>query len=293
MKRVLFVFFYLISITVFSQNLVRNPNLEEYYHLPDLIYEYGERYQDSAFICKYWHKVKCTTPDYYHINAVHNRYGIPNNIMGYHPVISDSAYIGFIPFDLGGGSEPVSGEFSKPLEADSIYEISFYYRFSAISYFYLDKIECRISNRIDDLKNIRGQGVYDYDRIMTADILANVHFDTNLNNDGEWHKMSGTYKAIGGEKYITFGIFYQNDKLNKIINDYVGYNFQMGWNQNILERFYKKNSKYFPFIHRNPNYKLYGSDCEIIVDMDNESYNFKEHVSYYFIDNISVIKQKK
>lgn len=167
-SRIIFLLATLFCYTSnFAQNLVKNPGLEEYHHLPDLQYQFGDRYRDSTFICKYWHKVKETTPDYFHINAKNERYTIPYNnlISGYHPVLTDSAYIGFVPFCLSGGAEPVSGESTEPLRAEKLYEISFSYCFAgASSYFYLDKIECIISPNIDKLK-YNQQGFTDYERI--------------------------------------------------------------------------------------------------------------------------------
>jgi len=149
-----------------GQNLVLNPSFEEYYHLPDLKYEFDEHYEDSAFLCKYWHKIRGTTPDYYHINAKNERYKIPCNKFGCHPSISinDSAYIGLGIFKLDGPTEPISGEFTKPLEAGKKYEVSFMYRYAGNPcYFYLDKIEAYISK---DIKNLRSIIICLYMRIL-------------------------------------------------------------------------------------------------------------------------------
>ncbi len=296
-KQTVITLFLVSWVTGYTQNLVKNPNLEAYYHLPDLQYEFGERYQDSAFICKYWHKVKNTTPDYYHVNAIDKRYLIPSNPFGSHPSLADSAYIGFIPFSLAGGTEPISGEFKKTLEEGKLYEVSFWYRFAGVnSYFKLDRIECIIGNSIDHFKYNRQQGFTDYERIITPEMKANVNFEESLNNNGEWHKMTGYYTARGGEKYITFGIFYQNEKLNKIIREYITRNFELGQNEHLKERFYKKYRKYLTFIHRNPDYvpMIRNKMLEVTFETKSHatSYIHHEHISYYFIDNISVKEVK-
>jgi len=74
------------------------------------------------------------------------------------------------------------------------------------------------------------------------------------------------------------GIFYQNDKFYKIIKEYEKGNFIIGQNQTREQKFYWKYRKEL-FIHQNPNYK------SILIN--------GERLSYYFIDNVSVIEIKE
>lgn len=280
-----------------TQNLVKNPSFEEYNHLPELKYEFGDRYEKYPFICKYWHRVNRTTPDYYHVKAKHKKYLIPYNSFGFHPVITDSAYVGIVPFDLMGATEPISGELTEPLEAGKIYEISFLYRFAgANSYFCLDRIECMISEDINTLEYNMLKGNSDYERIVTPKTKSNVEFKESLNNDGEWRRINGFYTAKGGECFITFGFFYQNDKLNKklskIISEYVSNNFVLHNNSQQEDKFFKKYRKYLSFIHRNPDYKpnLESGRIEVTFEENSKSseYVYQQRISYYFIDEVSV-----
>ncbi|TCO07752.1 hypothetical protein [Natronoflexus pectinivorans] len=284
-------------VTCYTQNLVKNPRFELYYHLPDLKYEFGERYQDSAFICKYWHKVNETTPDYYHVNAINERYLIPNNPFGFHPVITGSAYVGFVPFGLVGGTEPISGEFKEPLERGKLYEVSFSYRYAGVNaYFYLDRIECIIGKDLDQFKYIRMRGMTSYERIITPGMNANVKFEKTLNNNGDWNRITGFYKAEGGERYITFGFFYQNEKLNKIIREYVSHNFVLGHNSHLEDRFFRKHRKHLTFIHRNPDYVPKTENRMLELTFEEETIKtssiYQERISYYFIDDVSVKEVK-
>lgn len=261
--------------------------------MPDLIYEYGERYRDSAFICKYWHKVNGTTPDYYHINAKHHYYKIPDNRNGYHPIIDDSAYVGFIPFDLNGPAEPISGELKKPMVAGEKYVISFFYRFGGAGcYYYLDKIDAYISKNIDYFsiqKPFPG-----YREIMeSAQIKANVNFIDTLNNDGKWHKMRGYFMAKGGEKYISLGIFYEGKKLLTLMDKHLSNNLIADENQENELRFLKKHEKHL-FIHKNPNYMpiIDHHHLEISYLSKDSTTHHKIHQkdTYYFIDDVTVKK---
>ncbi len=281
---------------IVAQNLVKNPGFEEYYHLPDLQYEYGDRYlYKDYFICEYWHRIPGTTPDYYHINAKNKRYKIPYNTLtgGYHPALSDSAYLGFIPFDMTGSFEPISGELIKCLEAGKVYEISFDYRFSvSSSYFYLNKLECFISNNINWRNSAKPWDAYT--DIITSSFKANVSFTDTLNNDGEWHKLKGYYTAQGGEAYISFGIFYQSDKLFKVINGYLGHNFILGDKDELEKKYMKKHQKELPFIHYNSQYssKQEGTKIEVTMKAVKKKITsvIQERIIYYFIDNISVVE---
>jgi len=280
---------------VSGQNLIKNPGFEEYYHLPDLIYEFGERYDDSTFICKHWHKVRATTPDYFHINAKNIRYGIPySSRFGYHPPLTDSTYVGLHLLGLEGATEPITGEFTAPLEAGKTYEISFYYRFAnSASYFYSDKIEAFISTD-NWMKRIRSHLPF-YKDIVKKEIAANVIFETPMINDGEWQKMTGYYHAKGGEKYISFGIFYQNEQFFKIINEYVNKGFDWGRNQHQLEGFFRKYRNDL-FIHRNPYFSTSPDNLSMEVTFETNkgatTYVTKQKLCYYFIDNVSVVEVK-
>jgi hypothetical protein len=295
MKNILLLLIIILcTIQVCSQNLVKNPDLEAYYHLPDLKYEYGDRYlYKDYFICKNWHRIKGTTPDYYHINARNKRYGIPYGKSGYHPVLSDSAYIGFVPFDPTGAIEAISGELKYRLTPGKKYEISFNYRYSGTShYFLLDKLECFISHDIDWRDGKKTFAWTDYHNCISAETKANVVFKDSLNNDGQWHQQIGYFTAKGGEAYISFGIFYQNDKLFKIIKSYLGHNFELGDKDVLEERFLKKYRKELSFIHRNPNYTPIEREIYVEVSMETKKETttniFQERTAYYFIDNISV-----
>lgn len=295
MKYFLVLLLMVLKIQSSSQNLVKNPDLEEYYYLPDLQYEYGERFlYKDFFICKHWHKIKSTTPDYYHINAKNERYGIPFNkiVNGYHPVMADSAYIGFIPFSLTGAIEPVSGEFVEKLKPGRKYTVSFYYRFAKLfSYFSLNKIDCFISKDINWRDNPRVNAWPFYKDIVTPELKANVVFQDTLNNDGDWHKMTGYYEAKGDEAYISFGIFYQNKRLVRLVNEYVGNNFVLGDKNEQELRFLERNRKHLSFIKRNSNCIPVQSNLEVNLKMKTKqttTYILEDRVPYYFIDRIFV-----
>ena len=273
MKRILISIMVIIgTLSLSAQNLVKNPGFEEYFHLPDMKYYNEEKYIDSAFICKYWHRVRETTPDYYHTESSEPNFAIPDGHFGYQPVISGNAYLGLGPINLDGAFELISGELIQPLNPGEIYKISFKYRFAGSScYWKLDKLEVLITQNIDRFKKF--YLMPSTTDVMSPDIKANVNIVDTVNNDGDWHTLNGTYKAIGGEKFISLGIFYQDKMFYKAMNEYLD-NFCSGNYNRISEnKFNKKHKKLF--IKPNQNYKPIPS-----VAMK---------LSYYFIDDVSVV----
>jgi hypothetical protein len=275
--------------------MVKNPSFEEYYHLPDTTY--FQNIKNSAFQAKHWHKTWLLTPNYFHINSEYKAFSIPYNCFGYYPVLEGSAYIGAHLLSLQTNiAVHFAGEFIKPLEEGKEYEISFYYCFAHLeSYFLLDKIEVCISSNnwlreIHDLPEYYYTYIvepYDTNTFEFSTITANVTFQDSIINDGKWHKMTGCYKSKGGEEYIAFGIFYQNNDFSQAFHVYPDYNHSGGVTKRNLRRFYKY-YKDTLFIHRNPLYspqKPYD-----IVDPKEKDYFPTYQFAYYFFDNVSVVE---
>ncbi len=280
---------------VSGQNLVKNPSFEEYYHLPDTTYSAWGYYQDSAFIAKYWYKLDGLLPSYFHINSKDMRFSIPYNVCGYYPVLEGSAYVGANVLSLQDIAVPLCGDLIKPLEEGKEYEISFYYCFAHLeSFFLLDKMEAFISPN----KWVK-DGIFEsrrYTHVVEPfdttiiyklfEIRANVIFQDSIINDGKWHKMTGCYKAKGGEKYISLGIFYQSTEFSQAVNDYLGYEFSWGITKRNLKKFYKYYQDVL-FIHRNP---LYSPRLDAHTEPKEKDYYPTYQSAYYFFDNVSVVE---
>jgi hypothetical protein len=194
-------------------------------------------------------------------------------MFGFKPSVSGNAYLGLVPINYDGAFEIISGKLIKQLEIGKCYEVSFKYCFGGEpSYWKLDKLEVYVSKNIDRFKE-HNLSVF-ADQIMTPEIKANVKIIDTLINDENWHILKGVYTAVGGERFISIGIFNQDLIFYKALNDYVT-NFCPDLYHRISEeKFYKKH-KYI-FIKPNPNYKHL------------ETVNMK--LSYYFLDDVSVIE---
>lgn len=287
-------FLTLIMLFCFSfltgQNLVLNPSFEEYSQLPDEYSDINERYYNSnAFFAKYWRKIVKTSPDYYHKTSDFVTSGIPINNMGNHPSIEGDAYIGFVPVFYNGVLEPITGEFTQPLVEGEIYNVRFYYRFAGkSSHSFLNRLEAYISNDYPFSKPLYYMN--EFKSNITPEISNNVTFTSEIVNDGEWHELKGVFKAKGGDKYISLGVFFQGKHFNNLIDEYNSEHIFKADLPTFL-RFFRKYAKY-SVLQPNPEYvpNLVYIYSKTNQDGTSTEYSTKlnQKFSYYFIDNVYV-----
>jgi len=202
--------FFIIIQNLYSQNLVINGSFEDYKYCP------GELMPKELFSPDGWEKITgMSTPDYYNSCAIDINYSVPINHMGNISAYKGNGYIGIIPFNLEGYMEHVVGKLDTTLIKGKTYNISFYYLIPnyRVRYF-SSKLEVYIS----DVKPRLGVLPY-YNTNDMGQFKAQItNPETNILKDSAWTKFEGKYIAIGGEKYITIGIFYDNssDLANEI-----------------------------------------------------------------------------
>lgn len=203
MKNFLLYITLLLTLSVSSQNLVKNPSFEENRNCPVRIPIFG-------FYVNHWDNY-FGSPDYYSTTC-----GSPgdaastNNITAFdgNSFARISAY-----GDTGTAfvREYLHGEFRAPLEAGKFYRVTFYVRpvntdNQGIS-FGIDNIGAFISDSIID--SIPTNSLYNY-------IQPQVQSTEILNNVNNWVSVCGVYKAKGGEQYITIGNFSPDNETSTI-----------------------------------------------------------------------------
>jgi|SRR6185312_39273 len=199
---VIALLFLLFPLFGFGQeNLVLNHSFEEYTHCPISLNEVN-------FPCKYWLPdiPVWSTPDYYNKCASDTLLGVPYNFSGYCQPKTGNAYVGLILMVDGDNSmEHIRGKLRKPLQEGHKYTVSFYtklaYQFSDYATYNIGAFLSRDSNVIKD--NYYTDG-------MNPELSPSVSNGTNFIKDTNWVKISGIYIALGGEKYITLGLFWDN-----------------------------------------------------------------------------------
>ena len=214
-NKIIFSIFLVFIFTdnVYSQkklNIINNPSFEENIFCPDKI--------SQLPLLKGWTESNWST-DYFNacfkpIKTSLQSLGIPNNFSGSQEPIEGVAYAGF-----GSGNESLQNSLLEPLIKDSTYYLEFYLSLGDSStcstynigaYFSVEKVNLNIWGN-KEVISIKPQ-------------ICNP-VGSYLDSKKEWMKVSGYYKAIGGEKYLTISSF-------KTVNDfYTNIKYEAGCNK--------------------------------------------------------------
>lgn len=182
-----------------QQNLVYNGDFEIYSSCPNTI-------STPGFIemtkCTGWSNPTDATPDYYNTcnNTINGIVGIPYNVGGFQYAKSGNGYMGIIPFEYDQISywyEYIQGTLITPLQKDRYYNVSFY---MVLADGYADVA-------------LRNLGAYFSTNSFTLSGSQKLNFVPQIKNNNyivdtlNWVKIQGSFKAIGGEAFITIGYF--------------------------------------------------------------------------------------
>lgn len=221
----LFLITILFTQYTYSQNLLRNSSFENFI---------GCQALNDEFSCEDWYSVNGSV-DYYNLTCKDNylpdsRWVLPNPNFG-------KAFIGLRIIDIQGNLEHAQGELLKPLLPDHYYKLELYIR-NPSKIFLLTSANLEgyfTSERIVwgndpyyNLKQLKSnipvkyKKFYSYNYINAIypyEFKAQVHFkEFDLSEDEKWLKISNLFKAKGGEKYLTLGLFsISNEELKKQI----------------------------------------------------------------------------
>jgi hypothetical protein len=206
MKSLIKILLILSSFYSFSQNLVNNGNFEDTVICPQ-----ERTFGGSGYISyiKYWVPVSNSSPDFYHTcspEGISGNVNIPNSSTGYQFSKSGQAYSGF--FFCGPTinlREYVTGLLYSSLIKDSLYEVSYFISTADNSKNASDRIGAYLSvNQVSQSND----GVLPYKPQIESDSGVILDFKD------KWHEIKDTFRAAGGEKYITLGCFVDSDSLN-------------------------------------------------------------------------------
>jgi len=183
-------------------NLVVNPSFELIDTCP-----YS---QDQLHFAQPWFKPTPSTPDLYNTCGSAVSCSVPSNWTGWQQPRTGNGYAGFAAYGCLDCREYISAPLSDSLKFGHNYCVEFYVSLADASYWANNRIGLYISNfaPIND-----GQ-------IDTITALPQFFADTNqlFLDTINWVKVSGTYSAIGGEKYITIGNFFADNQTATIGN---------------------------------------------------------------------------
>lgn len=199
-----------------GQNLIENGGFETFEKCP---VNYVTKKQRQ--LVPHWIVPTGATPDYFN-SCTTLQVGVPQNFMGYCLPKDGQAYAGLFLYvgPIADTTKKVNenyreyleSRFIQPLKKDTWYEFKLYYSVAAYSTYAINRFGIVISKQ----------------RIGKRRTTALLHFipqisvdssEINTNSD-EWAELSGRYHASGGERYLTFGNFYddRHTRLKKLSN---------------------------------------------------------------------------
>lgn len=181
-------------------NLVPNPSFEYYTQCP---YNTNQLYFSPP-----WYSCS-TSPDYFNSCAEFTFVGIPQNCGGIQNAHTGDAYAGFSPYDAWFDTrEMISVKLLDTLEAGKSYRVEFF--ISPASKFRYANNNFGVFFSSDSINFID----YQYT------VIPQVNYSLVVDDTTQWTRITGIYAAVGGERFIAIGNFYNNaNTIAHIIND--------------------------------------------------------------------------
>ncbi|MCY7410391.1 MAG: T9SS type A sorting domain-containing protein [Chitinophagales bacterium] len=180
-------------------NLVPNGDFEYYTECPtyqNLTYEINKALP--------WYNPTGNTPDYYNVcdSLIPPELGegVPSNFYGYQYPRSGNGYAGIIcRYSTVNGRDYISCPLILPLNREQIYYLEFYCVLANSSSASIGSLGISFSN-----DSISGDTTY---HVLNLTPQIQHAPDSFLSDTLHWMKVSGTFTAQGGERFITIGNF--------------------------------------------------------------------------------------
>jgi outer membrane protein OmpA-like peptidoglycan-associated protein len=193
MKKYVFILF--LSITYlysYTQNLVKDPSFEEYKRCPTHLTQSAKLFP----LLEWWLPTK-GTPDY--MNSCSDEitgYSTPKNKHGFQFPKSGEGYL-FAVHSKDDLTEYVQSELTTFLSKNEKYYVELWVSLSESSGLATNRFGVLFSK----------EKVEDFQSRKALSYVPQVISDTFITEINSWVKISGTFTAQGGEKYITIGCF--------------------------------------------------------------------------------------
>jgi gliding motility-associated-like protein len=206
LKNLLILLFLFLGIAgkSIAQNLVKNPSFENYTECPDVL-NFENNVTD-------WY---CLYSASYYFNScdIPQDFGVPINLYGNQSAHTGDAYMSVLAYYMDYSSDfkgYIEGGFSGTLIKDSIYCVSYYVNLIDIAFGAIVNLDAFISDGLVDYPpNTVGEH-------YTLQLPAQIRSQQLLNDSINWTRISGLYKAHGGESYITIGNFTLRENTTKV-----------------------------------------------------------------------------
>lgn len=182
-----------------SVNLVVNPSFEDTVACPPWL-------GDDLNSVTNWTNPTWASPDHFH-SCNNGDVGVPQNVFGYQDARTGNAYVGVHTSDFSSNDyrEYVQGQLISPLEAGKYYEVSFFVSRTDSSTKACDNIGAYLSTVSISASNNQNLP-------YTPQVVSKEN--NPITNDTGWVQIIDTIVAVGGEQYLTLGVFTNNTNTN-------------------------------------------------------------------------------
>ena len=200
------IFYFSINAQV---NYVPNGSFEDFNKCPTSNSAIDSSANNFVYLNN-WYRPTLGTPDYYNgCNKVLNTVGVPQNEAGYQFANEGDAYIGLVTYykfnlTIDGYREYIQVKLTEKLVANREYEVTFFV--SPTGFKSVSNISALIStNKIEDYL-LKTELKYN-PQVTNTELLV----DSSI-----WYKVSGVFKAVGGENWLTIGNFVNDNSCSPI-----------------------------------------------------------------------------
>jgi Secretion system C-terminal sorting domain len=195
-----------IRVQVFAQNLVPNGSFETFTQCPaigDKIYYATGWFQPNKYP---WSNSvnQSSSTDYYNSCAGNGPYtSVPNNFFGYQNAVNGNAYIGMVYFHtIANYREYAEIKLVESLVAGKEYILNYYISLTDGARYATNQFDAYFSQ----------------DSLLVTSMLEVINVAPHIINTNQsivsdtmnWTQISGTYTAVGGERFLTLGNFHNN-----------------------------------------------------------------------------------
>ncbi|MEL6559409.1 MAG: OmpA family protein [Bacteroidota bacterium] len=200
-QKVISLFLILVVSQAAGQNLIANFSFEDHKLCPEDRY-FGK----TAWPVVGWYNVNDGTPDYYH-RCSNGKVKVPDNWAGQAQPVHGNAYMGLYLWGKSDYREYIGIELTDSLEAGARYFFDGYYQIAHHSHYVTGSIGIAITD--EPRYGFLAQPMNNDPQIFVrkADALEGDVF--------QWEKISGSFIAKGGEKYLSVGNFDRSENVSK------------------------------------------------------------------------------
>ena len=189
-----------------SQNLVPNPSFEIFKKCPK---EYS--IASKKELIPDWLMPTRGTADYFN-SCTLLQVGVPQNFMGYCYAKDGKAYAGIILFQDFAGDVQMKANFNyreylqakliEPLQINQLYFVKFFYSIASYSTYSINRFGAYLSKQKISKRHSTG--------LLKCKPQIFIDSSKIVTERDNWFAVCDTFRAKGGERYITIGNFYDD-----------------------------------------------------------------------------------